>query len=242
MRYRDYTRGTNEPHETRLPEAARLVPLSETDRVLDYGCGDGALFDELERYVPPGNLCGFDPILLPQMERDDILTYDCARSLIADHSGAFDTIFCLEVCEHLTPRALAELFVNLKRLGRPEAVFVFGVPIETGPAGFAKNVYRTLKGNRQGATWGRAFRSLLRRPIERKPLETGWISSHLGFDSGEFAALLARTGFTIERRRYLPWPRLGQALNNEVYFICRLGQRGRQPAAPDSQPAERLAA
>ena len=248
MRYADYTRNTKEPlkriaHGTRLRQAATFAGLAATDRVLDYGCGDGALFDELELYIPPRNLCGFDPGFLTEMERSDILTYDCARRLVANHQGEFDTIFCLEVCEHLTDRALNELFLNLKRLGRPGAKYVFGVPIETGLSGFAKNVYRTFKGRRQGATWGRAFRSLFRRPIEREALASGWIGSHLGFDSAEFAKMLARIGFVVEERRFLPWPRIGRVFNNEIYFICRLNEAARVAAqVPVYMPPDRLAA
>ena len=237
MRYREFTRDTTErlkriAHGDRLAGAARLVRLRESDRVLDYGCADGALFDELVHFVPPQNLCGFDPWLLDEMERSDILAYDDASFLIEQQAGAFDAIYCLEVCEHMTAEALAELFANLRRLGKPGALVVFGVPLETGLSGFAKNLYRTVKGNRQEATVGKAFRSLFSRPIERRADVPNWIGCHLGFDHTAFAAQLPRNGFAIERRMFQPWPRLGATLNNEVYYICRLAV-----ALPRSQGA-----
>ncbi len=237
VKYADYTRNTGEflkriAHRSRLKDAATIVPISPTDRILDYGCGDGALFDQLAGYVPPRNLCGFDPEYLGEMERDDIETFDRAEPLIAAHAGQFDLIFCLEVCEHLNEAALSALLGNLAALGRNGARYVFGVPLETGLSGFAKNLYRTVKGHRQEATVGKALRSLFGLPIAREAWPDGWITSHLGFSRHRLVRTLEGAGFRVESRTYLPWPGLRHVFNNEVYYVCTRDARQWASAAP----------
>lgn len=227
MAYADHTRNTKEPlkrfaHGRRLHQAARLVPLHADMKVLDYGCGDGGLFEEIESFTPAENLFGYDPGLLSEMIFDGATVYDDAKSLVADYTDSFDVVYCMEVCEHLNFDATCELFKNIHALTRPEGRVVFGVPIETGLSGFLKNVYRTARGGRQGATIGRAIKSLFGMYIPRACAPRGWIGSHVGFDAKAFSEQLKYGGFEILERHYLPVPQLRGALNNEVYFICTL--------------------
>ncbi len=224
--YREMTSGSNEffknlAHSKRLEQAVNVHKPSPNMRVLDYGCGDGAMFEVLDDIVPIDQLTGFDPYLLSQMDRSDIKTYSDPNSLLAENVGSFDMIFCVEVCEHLSLTSQHQLFKNLRRLGRDEAVFVFGVPIETGLPGFFKNLYRAIKGNRQNASISKAIRSLLSIPILRAEDPDGWIGSHVGFDIAHFRELLRYGGFEIINTKCLPWPTLGKSLNNEIYFVCR---------------------
>lgn len=232
MKYADYTRNSREPlkrlaHGTRLQSAAAMVPLPDTAMVLDYGCGDGALFEFLAQRVDKDRLVGYEPFLLGEMEMEGIKTYSDAAELVRTYPKAFDVVFCLEVCEHLDQDALTALFANLRACARDSATFVFGVPIETGPSGFFKNVYRTIKGHRQHATFGRALKSLTSSMIPRAADPSGWIGSHIGFDTLYFTEQLRYGGFDVRDRRYLPWPVLGSWINNEVYFICERNERYR---------------
>lgn len=202
-----------------------MIPLRRDMKVLDYGCGDGGFFEELNTRVPVENLFGFDPYLLPEMTMKGPTTYDDVGELTRNHLAAFDAVYCMEVCEHLTDAALHDLFRNIRTVAKPDAVFVFGVPIETGLPGLIKNAYRVARGGRQGATVGKALKSLLALSIPRANDERGWIGSHIGFDYAYFRDMLDYGGFEVIRQNCLPFQKLNCVLNNEVYFICRRNGR-----------------
>ena len=227
-KYRDYTRDTTEvlkrlAHGPRLSEAARMVPITGATKVLDYGCGDGGLFENLLGRTDEGNLYGFDPNLLHEMDEDTrrrVTTFSDANQLVAQHVGYFDVVFCLEVCEHLSPAENQRLLENIKTLLKPGGHAVIGVPLESGLSGFLKNIYRSAKGGRQGASVGIACRTLLGQSIAREFDEHGWNGSHIGFEHREFKNTLESHGLSVLASRCLPWKYLGTVLNNEIYFIC----------------------
>lgn len=228
-RYADYTRETTEPlkaiaHGRRLSQAASLLELKPDTRVLDYGCGDGGFFYELEKYIDPKQMVGFDPAYLDQMDFEGATTYSDAQELVDNHSEEFDVVFCMEVCEHLTSDAMHILFENISKCCKKDAVIIFGVPIETGLSGFIKNIYRCVKGGRQNATVGRAFKSLFNLWIPRPHFSNGVIWSHLGFDHRSFSEYLPLGGYRVDRKVCLPAKPLGSLLNNEIYYICKLGR------------------
>lgn len=230
MKYSDYTRNTKETfkkvaHGTRFEKALKLVPLTKDMKVLDYGCGDGGFFYNLEEKVPAYNLYGFDPAFLNEMDFEGATTYDDVNILLANHGGSFDVIYCMEVCEHLDDKLLYELLSNIRALSHKETIVVFGVPIETGFSGFFKNIYRVIKGGRQGATIGIAFQSLFGIAIDRVASPIGWMGSHIGFDIKNFKRRLDYGGYMEIDAGYLPWPALGKLFNNEKYFICKRNKR-----------------
>lgn len=232
MTYAAYTRDTTEPlkrmvHVRRFRQVIKkiAVPLN-TDIVLDYGCGDGHLFSHIEA----ARLVGYDPNPALLAEASDevraLLTADI-ESLKRDMAHRFSMIYCMEVCEHLTDSALAELFANIKLLAAPYARIIFGVPIETGPSGFVKNIYRIAKNMRYPASIANALRSLVSSKIERPVTDIEWHGDHTGFDHKEFQETLRSSGFKIKRTNYLPLSWTRSFLNNEVYFVCSI----RSPAA-----------
>jgi SAM-dependent methyltransferase len=231
MSYASTTRDTKDPlkriaHSVRLKQAAEMVPLNRSMRVLDYGCGDGGFFDYLEKSVPAENLYGFDPSanLLSEMTFRGATTYQNINDLLDQHPHVFDVVYCMEVCEHLMLAEIFVLFENIRKLAKPDAQIVFGVPIETGPSGFVKNIYRTVMGH-QGATFGRAIKSLFGMWIPRASAPRGWIGSHIGFDCKAFSELFKYGGFEIVRRSHLPYPILGGVLNNEAYYVCKIVEK-----------------
>jgi SAM-dependent methyltransferase len=199
-----------------------MLPIHSGLKILDYGCGDGAFFELLSEKVPVSNLYGFDPALLHEMTIEGVTTYDDANELVKQHPEHFDMIFCMEVCEHLTDAALEIALRNIRLTGKPDATFIFGVPLETGLSGFAKNLYRTLRNNRQRATIGRAFKSLLSIPVLRAHHHSGWIGSHIGFDYVYFKEMLQYNGFYVSSFNCLPWPLMGRIFNNEIYYLCKV--------------------
>jgi hypothetical protein len=175
--------------------------------------------------APASHRVGYDPdaALLDQAEpsiKANVTLYSDRRELLRGYAGHFTLIACVEVCEHLTPNALDELFTTLRALAAPGARVLIGVPIETGLSGFMKNLYRISQGGRQGADIRRAIRTLAGLPIERKPDRPGWYGSHIGFDHRVFRALLPQHGLRVTQTTCLPFPLLGEVVNNEIYHLC----------------------
>jgi 2-polyprenyl-3-methyl-5-hydroxy-6-metoxy-1,4-benzoquinol methylase len=196
-----------------------------TDTVLDYGCGDAHLFSHFLDRLGRSNLVGYDPnpLLLAEasqaVQAGAQLTAD-VEQLKRERPLGFSLIYCIEVCEHLTDKALGELFDNLKALLAPRGSIIFGVPIETGPSGLIKNLYRTAKGMRHPASVRNALLTLVAAPVERQTTDVGWFGDHTGFRHGKFKAALRARGFQIHKTHHLPFPFMGPVLNNEIYFVC----------------------
>lgn len=229
--YASYTRNTAEPlkriaHSRRYEQLLRIIaaPLPR-DKVLDYGCGDGHLFSHLVGNVPSDRLVGYDPNadLLAQADptvvKGSSLTTDIDR-LKAEHQRSFSLIYCIEVCEHLTDKALDELLENISELAASDARIIIGVPIETGPSGFLKTMYRTAHDHRQAASVTKAVRALFGLPILRNVTDVEWYGDHTGFNHARLREKLEDRGLLVKRSACLPFPLFGLALNNEIYFAC----------------------
>jgi len=231
LNYASYTRNTTEPlkriaHGRRYEQLLRIIAAPfPGDKVLDYGCGDGHLFSHLLGSVPAEKLVGYDPSpdLLAQADAAVVAGSSLTANidgLKAKHRHSFNLIYCVEVCEHLTDKALEELFENLAELAAPHARIIFGVPIETGPSGFLKSMYRTVRGDRQAATFTKAVRALFGLPISRKVTDVEWYGHHTGFSHSRLRKKLVSHGFVVKRSSCLPFTLFGLALNNEIYFTC----------------------
>jgi SAM-dependent methyltransferase len=232
MEYGDYTRNTTEPlkriaHSRRHQQLVNLIarPL-ETDTVLDYGCADAHLLSYFVGQISRAKLVGYDPdpTLLSQassaVAAGAQLTTDI-ESLLAKRPGTFSLIYCIEVCEHLTDKALAQLFQNIRILAAPGARVIIGVPIETGPSGFLKALYRMSKGGRQGANLETAMRSLFNAEIAREVTDAEWFGFHTGFSHINFRNTLRQNKLEVRNTYHLPFPLMRSVLNNEIYFVCR---------------------
>ncbi len=104
---------------------AALGPLARR-RVLDYGCGDGALLGWISRAVhPDGEAHGYDPNpQAVQLAQRMLTEHRLIASLHADVAdlpdGYFDAVSCAEVIEHVqnVPALLAHIDRVLKPGGR----------------------------------------------------------------------------------------------------------------------------
>ena len=232
MEYADYTRNTTEPlkrvaHGRRYQQVVDLIARPvEADTVLDYGCGDGHLFSYFIGQLSRTKLVGYDPDpkLLSQassaVSAGAQLTTDI-DALMTERRGAFSLIYCVEVCEHLTDKALVQLFRNIRTLAAPQARVIIGVPIETGPSGFLKALYRMSKGGRQSANLEKALRSLVNAKIAREVTDVEWFGSHTGFSHNNFRKILQQNKFEVRKTYHLPFPLMRSVMNNEIYFVCR---------------------
>jgi len=120
---------TVERYRRTLAAAGELTGL----RVLDYGCGDGALLGWISKRVgDSGEAHGFDPNPDAQRLAQQLLE---ARSLRASvHSALselsddhFDVIISAEVMEHVDD--LGAYFADMQRLLRPDGKIVLTTPV-----------------------------------------------------------------------------------------------------------------
>jgi 3' terminal RNA ribose 2'-O-methyltransferase Hen1 len=141
---------TNE--EADLPEEARREPLSEQrrravlaalaeaapTRVLDLGCGGGALLADLVRVRAYSEIVGVDVSThalrlaerrlrldrLPERQRGRIKLWQSALTYRDDRLAGFDAAVLMEVIEHVDPPRLPAVAANVFGHARPATVIV----------------------------------------------------------------------------------------------------------------------
>jgi len=118
----------------RYRRVADRASLRPGDRVLDYGCGDGALLGVLARRTRGlgCELHGFDPNPLGLQFADAALKAHGVRAALHGSSDAlsadyFDRVICTEVIEHAS--APGDLLRDLARLLKPGGRLVVTTPI-----------------------------------------------------------------------------------------------------------------
>jgi 2-polyprenyl-3-methyl-5-hydroxy-6-metoxy-1,4-benzoquinol methylase len=173
--------------------ARRVVALAGRpgQRVADIGCGTGELLGELAAMWPASELVGVDfaasrlrtaaaaapPVTLVDADLGAPLPFG---------DGAFDTVFCTEVLEHLKDPVGA--LREMRRVLTPGGRLTLSVPNATGFAPF----------HRLGAlvpgSWLRGKLLPYEHPANTdQPIDTCW-------SFGEILALVAAGGFTVEAR------------------------------------------
>jgi SAM-dependent methyltransferase len=118
----------------RYRRVVAAVSLRDGDRVLDYGCGDGALLGVLHRQSR-GRSCelhGFDPNVLAVELAGKALAAHGVRatihaSLASIPDAHFDRVVCTEVIEHAS--APRDLLIEIARVLKPGGRLVMTTPI-----------------------------------------------------------------------------------------------------------------
>jgi SAM-dependent methyltransferase len=118
--------------------AGRAAASGETLRVLDAGCGRGRLpryYRSLQADTwPPIDFFGIDL----SVDRLDVAR-DAGYRILSRGSiqrfpfmdGAFDGVVCEQVIEHFKPAQMPALLDEFRRVMRPGAFFIVGVPVFT---------------------------------------------------------------------------------------------------------------
>jgi SAM-dependent methyltransferase len=207
--------------------------------VLDYGCGDGtflALLSAGDR--PPALAVGAE---LHARDVDDCRARFAHEPLrfttiaeLADtaHAEAFDTLFCMEVLEHvIEPDAV---LCAMRRLLVPGGTLVLSVPIETGLPVIAKQMVRRVAGWRgighyPGTTayslpeiWRSVFAGAtqhIARPIFRGEDGTEF-HDHKGFN-WRLLRSRVRAHFDLQLETTSPVPWLGSQLGTQRWLVAR---------------------
>lgn len=128
----------------RQRKAARLARVAPGAAVLEIGCRDGGL----RRFLPPGiRYQGMD--IAPEFAAPDILIRDVSDGLPFP-DAAFDTVFCIEVLEHV-PNPFGAL-TEIRRVLRPGGVLTLSVP---NPYHIKELIWNLLRiPDRQGHIYG----------------------------------------------------------------------------------------
>ena len=243
-------------HRGRFATGLRLAREVGGARVLDYGCGDGTFLAMLLGSDPatgrikalsrPG--VGSDHIRLAvgaelhrsmvddcrkRFEGHATLRFDLVDDLKRpDVQGSFDTIFCMEVFEHVVDPA--PILDRVHRLLAPGGALVISVPIETGLPVIVKQVVRRAAGWRgighYPGTTGYTPMELVRSvfagssPHIQRPVfshqDGSQFHDHKGFNWRVLRTLIAER-FDLVQQTTSPVGVLGPHLGTQRWFIAR---------------------
>lgn len=106
---------------------AILYARRPVGRFLDVGTGPGYLLDELARQFPTHRDIFHGVELFPPEVHSVHVNYLVGD--VGDLHGAFDAGVCIEVIEHLTPKMLERLVDGLRRISKPDSLWLFNTSL-----------------------------------------------------------------------------------------------------------------
>lgn len=211
-------------HRRRYQTALRLLGLAKSQRVLDYGSGDGHLLRLALDARVQAELWAYEPMdqQYRQLQENSRGTnINIVRDTTHLEDAAFDRIACCEVLEHLPEPDQRKLLLDVRRLLCPDGLAVLSVPIEVGLSWLAKSLVRTATGSPDHPrNIGTAVRSVFGARIPRNECK-GYIWTHVGFRYRDLEELLQQTGMQVVRRTFSPFPQLRGWLNCQVLYAAR---------------------
>jgi 2-polyprenyl-3-methyl-5-hydroxy-6-metoxy-1,4-benzoquinol methylase len=227
-------------HRARFALGLRLAQQLGGARVLDHGCGDGTFLALLlDGTHPPTEAVGteIDAHIVDDCRRrfgaHDALRFELTTDLERpEHAGQFDTIYCMEVLEHVIDPALE--LDRMWRLLAPGGALLISVPIEIGVPVMVKQVVRRVAGWRgvghypgtAGYTPVEMLRTLVAgdrqhidRPVYQRPDGLPF-HDHKGFNWRVLRTRI-RERFDLERESTSPVGWLGHQLGTQRWFVAR---------------------
>lgn len=133
--WQDELRSANErAWSSSLARSAEAIYLCSkpVHRFIDIGSGDGLLLDSLSYHLPGfrDRLWGVE--MFPPEKHTDHPGY--VHASLGAMAGSYDCGVCVEVIEHLTPKMLDRLVMDLAQRSEPGSIFMFN----TGLADFVR--------------------------------------------------------------------------------------------------------
>lgn len=195
--------------------------VSRPRNMLDYGAGDGHFAHILRAANPDAKVVAFDPGRSMASALKAKAAADAGLSVVfrkEEIDGTYDTIFCLEVLEHLQDDEILRALDLWRDHLREEGVVIVSVPIETGLGGLLKTAVRLGIGesHREGHSSRAMCKAVLGFEIDRG--QASYIGSHIGFSHSRLRRLLQKSGVTIRQTRYSPMPWTGP-INSQCFWV-----------------------
>ncbi len=215
--------------DRRLEAALRLVDPARAARMVDYGAGDGELCVRIGARWPEAEIRCFEPWAELADEARRRLAGAPRVTVVEDEAALEDgwaqTLFCLEVLEHLPPEETRAALDRMARALAPGGRLICGVPVEVGPPALAKGLFRRVRrpddfdGELRRIAAAAAGRPPRDRPLKELAPGRRYHVHHLGFDHRALLPMIAER-FRIVRLRGSPWGTPLPWLEAELYIVA----------------------
>jgi SAM-dependent methyltransferase len=110
--------------------------IAETDRVLDYGCGEAAYAERLVQKARSLTLCEAAPNLRERLKarlaHETCIAVLSPEDAAALPDGLFDVVIMHSVSQYLSPAELDDLLARFRRLLQPDGKLVIGDVAQPG--------------------------------------------------------------------------------------------------------------
>jgi 2-polyprenyl-3-methyl-5-hydroxy-6-metoxy-1,4-benzoquinol methylase len=205
-------------HRARMRAALAYIDryLPDDSAMLDFGCAQGQLLQQVAARHPRAQLFGLDPFSSPGEGYVHLRSFEECRGKRFGLIGAF------EVLEHLNDAAAEDFFRLVHDQLSDEGVCIVSVPNMLGPALAPKLLHNRLT---SGIAWNytarEAWRALLnlQSPTRLPPSKNGTMR-HKGYDWRATRARIA-SEFDIVAERFTPLPFLWWGFNSQWFCVFR---------------------
>ncbi|NPA35804.1 MAG: class I SAM-dependent methyltransferase [Chlorobi bacterium] len=198
-------------HRYRLKKSLNIINVKKSNRILDYGAGDGYLSMKLYEQGFKDVTC-FEP-MEQQFEQlkymlSDIQDVKIVNDVNEIMNCRFEKAFCLEVLEHLPEKQLKDALKNIYTLLNEKGDLLISVPCETGINGFIKNSIKKMIDNNSTYSyldlWKISFnKKKINRKIQHEE-STPYIYEHFGFNNSVLEKRIKENGFIIKKKIFFP--------------------------------------
>lgn len=203
-------------HRKRMKVALDKIDGVPFENLLDYGCGDGYLLEQLRHKNPAKELVGFEPVMSLEVSSDIKIETDIERLLASGKK--FDLITCFEVLEHFGPVDQKIVVQNMHQLLADQGKMIVSVPIEIGFPVLIKNLRRVKFKNISLKWLAWVFRSFLGKEIPEVRDKRGYLPTHMGFSHKRLEKIFQEK-FSIVKQNNSPFSLLPYFLNSQVFYL-----------------------
>lgn len=204
----------------KLSKKVFLMMTKDGDNILDFGTGDGKVFEYYLQEKSLKMFYGYDisssmlKQVLPELSDKVNFTNDikdiCSRK--------YNFISCLETMEHIPDAEVSNILNLLFSILNQKGKLLISVPLESGLSSLLKQIVRILSGQKEKETnLLTILLSLffLTRFVKRDQRYPG----HMGFDFFKLKKSIRSSGFKIIKTFYSPFPFLKFFLNSQVFYL-----------------------
>ncbi len=210
-------------HTSRHIHCSKLVRRLKYKTYLDYGTGDGQLF-EFIKIKKKSKYYAYEPYKKMYQQFINNKKKLSHVKLIKKEEDLrkkyYDIISINEVIEHLPPKKIIKLFKIIKSITKKNSFIIISVPIEIGLSSLVKNLIRLLFNSKhEGLNLNNLIRSIFQKKIYRG--KGNYYKSHIGFNHLDLKQNL-EIHFSIINISYSPFNILKNFLNSQIFFVCRV--------------------